>query len=77
MTNLRRRKIPYLAFALGLTISCGTIRWTAYVYPNAPDLSVVEEIEGFQSEDDCIAAAEDHLSSIGRGETGDYECVKE
>lgn len=48
--------------------------WTAFVYPNAHDLSVHQEFGPFSSFEDCQIAAINNLRGRGLAMKGDYEC---
>lgn len=48
--------------------------WTAFVYPNANDLSSHQEFGPFSSFPDCQVAAINNLRGRGLATKGDYEC---
>lgn len=49
-------------------------KWTAFVYPNAYDLSVHSEYGPYNSFEKCQAVAIGTLRSQGKARTGSYEC---
>ena len=53
---------------------CGSEEWVAYAYPDRSDLSEHDVVGVFASEDECIDAALEHLSSIRARQSGDVEC---
>jgi hypothetical protein len=48
--------------------------WTAWVYPDASDLTRSETIRGFNSFERCQEAAIDRLRQFPDPDRGDYEC---
>lgn len=65
----------YGALALSLLSGCFfDEEWTAFVYPNAQDLSEHQEFGPFSSFEDCQIAAIHNLRSRGLAMKGDYEC---
>lgn len=48
--------------------------WTAFVYPNSSNLQVYEENAGFETLENCRAAALQRLIELDATNVGDYEC---
>lgn len=48
--------------------------WTAWVYPDAPDLTKSVKLEGFKTFEQCQSAALNTLTAFVPDGTGDYEC---
>ena len=48
--------------------------WTAWIYPNAPDLMVSERIEGFTTFESCQQAAINRMRQLPNPDRADYEC---
>ena len=65
-------------FALLFTLlaSCDSRpnQWDAFVYPDASDLTVSEEIAGFKTFELCQSAAIDRMRRVQKPTGGDYEC---
>ena len=53
---------------------CAQDEWEGFVYPDADDLTIHQNIGVFDSLEDCRAAALSRLASVSSIERGDYEC---
>lgn len=61
-----------LLLASLLVAGCG--QWDAFVYDDADDLSQSETLTGFDSFEECQAAAINRLRQKDLAEVGTYEC---
>jgi len=65
----------YAVLTLSLLTGCFfEEEWTAYVYPDANDLSRSQQYGPFSSFEDCQIAAINNLRGRGLATKGDYEC---
>ena len=64
------------ALLLALLSACDSRpdQWNAFVYPDANDLTVFEEIAGFKTFELCQAAAISRMRAVQKPTGGDYEC---
>ena len=63
-----------IAFLIALLSACAEEKWEGFVYPNANDLTISENVGTFSSLETCRDAALSTLSSISSVRAGDYEC---
>lgn len=66
-----------LALAVLLLASCADTpgRWSAYVYPNAQDLSQWERTDRFRTESMCKQAAKESVAKLPEPQKAAYSCV--
>lgn len=66
----------FAPLALALLLGCDDRpkEWTAWVYPNANDLTFSESLVGFKSFEQCQEAAIGKLRSYSKPDAGTYEC---
>ena len=73
------RGIPTLVMVISAAATCSGCdsraeEWTAWVYPNASDLSLSISMNGFATFEQCQEAAIGKLRSFDEPDAGDYDC---
>ena len=72
-----RRRIALAILSSGLMLTACDTRareWTAWVYPDARNLTVSIGMSGFQTFEQCQTAAIGQLRQLPNPDGGDYEC---
>jgi len=67
-------KLIFLVAIFLLAAGCGPDEWNGFVYPDASNLTIHEEIGTFDTFENCRNASANRLAALGAESLGTFEC---